>query len=278
MNDCMNDRTVLFMGDSISDDGRFIALIDLALRRSGGGVRIVNAGVSSETVSGLSEPDHPFPRPCALGRIDRALDLAAPDWVVVLYGINDGIYHPHAEERARAYMDGMGEMVRRIHAHGARVALLTPTVFEGRGVPLGAGSFSYMMPYERYADVMDRYAELIRGFRYAERVIEVHEPLRLAQQEGPVTQDGIHPTLRGHMVMARQLLRELFGLTDAETDAAWAGERLVNAALACNAGEHFRWKELIGHDNPNKSVPPDEAELAGLRDEYTAALAECGRA
>ena len=52
MNDCMKDRIVLFMGDSISDDGRFIALIDLALRRSGGGVRIINAGVSSETVSG----------------------------------------------------------------------------------------------------------------------------------------------------------------------------------------------------------------------------------
>ena len=35
---------------------------------------------------------------------------------------------------------------------------------------------------------------------------------------------------------------------------------------------------LRGRSTSNKSVPPDEAELAGLRDEYAAALAECGRA
>ena len=79
-------------------------------------------------------------------------------------------------------------------------------------------------------------------------------------------------------LLTADALSVLLAMTDAETDTAWAGERLVNAALAFGAGEHFRWKELIGHDNPNKSVPPDEAELAKLRDEYAAALAECGRA
>ena len=40
------------------------------------GIDIVNLGLGSETVSGLSEPDHPYPRPDLHERIDALRQMA----------------------------------------------------------------------------------------------------------------------------------------------------------------------------------------------------------
>ena len=55
---------ILFLGDSITHSGRYIAWIETQLRLQGLKPRpeLINIGLSSETCSGLSEPDHPFPR------------------------------------------------------------------------------------------------------------------------------------------------------------------------------------------------------------------------
>lgn len=257
--------TLLCLGDSISDDGRYAALVDMQLRLERKGVTLINAGVSSETASGLSEPDHPFPRPCVLGRLTRALELTQPDWVYAMYGINDGIYYPYSADRAEAYLAGLTALARGVHACGARLALGTPTPYEGGGLPDGAPKYSYMQPYEHYNEVMARYAALVRDFGDAELIVDVFTPLMRAQSDGPLTQDGIHPGLRGHSIIAGELLRALFGCAAPDPDAHPA---LTDAALHYNVAAHARWKERIGHDNPNKSVPPTDEQLLELGARY----------
>ena len=57
-------KRILFLGDSITHAGHYITLIETQLRMTGQAVpEMINLGLPSETACGLSEPDHPFPRP-----------------------------------------------------------------------------------------------------------------------------------------------------------------------------------------------------------------------
>ena len=106
-------QRVLFLGDSITHAGHYVALIEaqLRLQQVDPMPDIINLGLSSETCSGLSEEGHPFPRPDVHERLDRALEQLKPDVVVACYGMNDGIYHPQSDERFAAYQDGVNRLI-----------------------------------------------------------------------------------------------------------------------------------------------------------------------
>ena len=110
-----------------------------------------------------------------------------------MYGINDGIYYPYSADRAEAYLAGLTALARGVHACGARLALGTPTPYEGGGLPDGAPKYSYMQPYEHYNEVMARYAALVRDFGDAELIVDVFTPLMRAQSDGPLTQGRHSP-------------------------------------------------------------------------------------
>ncbi len=114
----LSAKRILFLGDSITHAGGYVAWIETQLRLQG--VKpmpeIINLGLSSETLSGLSEAGHPFPRPDVHERLDRALAKIKPDVVVACYGMNDGIYHPFSEERFRAYQEGVKRLIQKVHA------------------------------------------------------------------------------------------------------------------------------------------------------------------
>ena len=62
-------KRIVILGDSITYGGRWAMLVESALRETPrfADAEMVNFGLSSETVSGLSEPGHAggaFPRPC----------------------------------------------------------------------------------------------------------------------------------------------------------------------------------------------------------------------
>src|SRR5450631_4738517 len=96
---------VVFLGDSNTYAGKFITYLDayLCTRFPDKRFELINLGLPSETVSGLSEPAHPYPRPNIHARVERALALANPDVVVICYGMNDGIYYPFSDERFKKY-------------------------------------------------------------------------------------------------------------------------------------------------------------------------------
>ena len=194
---------------------------------SGKGLELINLGLSSETASGLSEPDHPFPRPCIHDRIDKILEESKPDWVVACYGMNDGIYYPFSEQRFEAYKEGLSKVVHKINAIGAKTIIMTPPPFDIKSMtntaalPENAEKYSYMEPYEDYNSVLEKYSEWILKelVEAVDRVVDVRAPLSsyIALQRsldpGYISGDSIHPNENGHWVMAKTFLKELFNIS-----------------------------------------------------------------
>ncbi|MDF2922205.1 MAG: alpha/beta hydrolase fold [Paenibacillaceae bacterium] len=286
---------VLFLGDSVTDNSLYIAYLDayFRLHRPELDISLIPLGVSSETASGLSEPAHPFPRPCVHDRLAAALREARPDWVVCCYGMNDAIYYPFSEERFAAYREGMLALVKQIRQSGAKAAVMTPPPFDtasfsGHTAPEDAADFSYMKPYEAYDLVLERYSDWLRSLN-AETVdgfIDIRTPMKrdIAQRREQDPQyssgDGIHPNPYGHWVMAATLLGKLFTVmlermpeyVEAPEESAWF-ELVKKRTLLLAAS----WKEHVGHTNPNKSqgaVPLAEALVeARLLEKQLAILA-----
>lgn len=231
------DQTVLFLGNSITQNGAYVSFIQhfLAETHPEWETDIVSIGLSSETVSCLTENDHPFPRPCLRERLDRALNVTNPDVVVACYGMNDGIYHPPGKERMEAYQDGIQHLIKKVHAAGARLILLTPPPFDplpisDRLVSIEAPDFGYATPYEDYDEVLSGYSQWLlsldnnRDIEVIDWHTAINEKLaemRRKNSEAGFAGDGIHPNMEGHLYMAKVFMRA-FGMDQpAIQDARW---------------------------------------------------------
>lgn len=247
-------KRVLFLGDSITASGRYVAAFDawLCAARPAQKPEILNAGLPSETVSGLSEDGHAggkFPRPALAERLDRVLALTKPDLVVACYGINCGIYQPLDQERFLRYQQGIERLRNAVRKQGATLILMTPPFYDDQRSPR---SFSYNA-------VLDRYS----GWLLAQReegwlVVDLHGPMtrevqRRREQEPQFTfqPDGVHPNEAGHWFMAQQLIR-FFG--DEKAAAAASAEAM-----------------LADRRVPPELLPLVQKRLNLLRDAYVAA-------
>ena len=98
---------MIFFGDSITQAGGYVDLVAATLLTAQPDLRVevLNHGISSETISGTSEPDHAPRRPDAHDRFDRDVAAWDPDVVVACFGMNlekpkhtpynDGSTYPH---------------------------------------------------------------------------------------------------------------------------------------------------------------------------------------
>ena len=217
-------KRVLFLGDSITQGGEYVTLIEYYLNKlyPKQHFDIISIGLSSETVSGLSEKAHPFPRPCLHERLWAALDVVKPDIVFACYGMNDGIYHPQSPERMAAFQSGIRKLIADDKAAGAETILLTPPPFDpvpvsGNVRPETADDFSYLNPFDHYDSVLADYARWELSLPAADaQVIDLHTPLSdyLAAQRktNPAFRfsgDGIHPNDAGNLLMAETILNTL---------------------------------------------------------------------
>lgn len=198
---------IVFLGNSITYNGKFVSYIDafLTLNYPDRKLEIINVGLPSETVSGLSEQGHAdgkFPRPDLRERLQRVLVQLNPDLVIANYGMNDGIYLPFDEERFEAFKKGMNWMHQAIENSGAELIHVTPPVYDERK---GAA----------YANVLDIYSDWLTSNRYTQdwKVIDLHWPMRKAFEdqrslnpEFAFAKDGIHPDESGHFLMAKTIL------------------------------------------------------------------------
>src|SRR6476660_7203779 len=95
-----NPGRIVFLGDSITHSGEYVTCLEayLLTHFPERPYEIIDVGLPSETVSGLSEPGHAggaFPRPNLHERLDRVLQKLNPNLVIACYGMNDGIYYPY---------------------------------------------------------------------------------------------------------------------------------------------------------------------------------------
>lgn len=267
-------KRILFLGDSITNSGYYVADIETQLRIQGVDPvpEIVNIGLPSETCSGLSEPDHPFPRPDVHERLDRALAKVKPDVVVACYGMNDGIYYPFSQERFKAYQAGINVLVEKVHTAGARIVLVTPPPFDptplkdkkGKLLPVGSEKFAWFAIYENYDGVLQRYASwIMEQANRADMVIDVHTPLNefLAEQRKKdpgfhVASDGVHMNEAGHHIMAAAILKA-WGVESWEEPASPLQQLMKQKEKLL----HDSWLSHVGHKRPGvkEGLPLDEA-------------------
>jgi lysophospholipase L1-like esterase len=265
-------KRVVFLGDSITHGGDYIYYLEAALRATHPRTEFINLGLPSEGCTGLSEPDHPFPRPNIHERLDRALTKADPDVVFACYGMNDGIYYPFSEQRFAKYQAGMNRLIEKVQRHGAKLILMTPPPFdplpkrkEGKLLPINAPEFSYKQVYEYYdRDVIEPYGEWIleQKDRVA-KVIDLHKPLKTyTENQRKITPDfvlapdGVHPNKTGHLILAQTIYQALYGkpMPDPdETEVALVGSK--------QAIMHKAWLTHVGHRRPgvNDGLPLAEA-------------------
>ena len=267
----LNQNRILFLGDSITHDGGYVAWIETQCRLLGVDPvpEFVNVGLSSETCTGLSEPDHPFPRPDVHERLDRALQQVRPDVVVACYGMNDGIYYPFSEARFATYQQGIGRLIDKVHAAGAKMVLMTPPPFDavplrqqkGKLKPAGEKKYAWFAIYEKYDhEVISRYAKWIleQKDRVA-LVVDLHSPLsaHLAEKrkQDPnytLAPDGVHPNPLGQRMIGETVLRA-WGVSAIKEP----GGKLTGLMQQRMKVLHDAWLSAVGHKRPGvkKGLP-----------------------
>lgn len=265
-------RRIVFLGDSITHAGQYVANFDAWLLTQALEELpvVIDAGLPSETVSGLSEEGHAggaFPRPDLAERLDRVLEVAKPDLVFACYGINCGIYEPFDENRFERFQQGIGHLKRQVEAAGATLVLITPPFFDDQRA---RKSFSYNAVLDSYTEWL--LAQREKGWL----VVDLHGPMtsevakrRKTDPDFTFQPDAVHPNAEGHWFITGQLIR-WFG--DEAAGAADSPEKLLAASgISTDALELVQQRVSVlrdayvaaaGHKRPGiqPGLPIPEAE------------------
>lgn len=226
-NELPHAKRIVFVGDSITHAGGYVSSLEAAIivQHPERHIELINVGLPSETVSGLSEPGHAggqFPRPDLHERLQRVLDQTKPDLVVACYGMNDGIYYPLGDERFAKFKSGIERLHQAVVDRGAKIIHLTPAFFDSlpnKDKLLPAGLDEYRTPYVNYDDVLEHYSKWLLSKRAdGWEVYDVHAAMKSAVMQRRATQpdfafakDGVHPNAEGQAVMTGPLA-EAWGL------------------------------------------------------------------
>ena len=207
------DARVMFIGDSITCKGAFIAHIQDYYRTHfpEDKVKCFNAGVSGGTV-----------KKSALPYLEKDLKDYRPTHAVVMLGMND------RAEPLEDYFSGMEELADKLSARGISIIFCTPT-------PIDSGRAPREPQTVRAADMLTGLGYFCFGLarKYGAPVVDFNrimtEFLSYMQAKNPNFtlhwQDRIHPTPElGHVVMALAFLRAQ-GFTDIPAPTAEAYEK-----------------------------------------------------
>ena len=267
-------KRILFLGDSITYAGQYVDRFEMLLftQYPERQWEVINCGLPSETVSGLSEEGHAggkFPRPDLHERLGRVLAKVKPDLVFACYGMNDGIYLPLDDERFGKFKDGMRRLHDAVTKSGAKIIHLTPPVFDPTPPEVRATSYDAVLA--RYA------AWLLEQRQSGWEVIDLHGPMSAAIDEQrksdpafTFSKDHVHPNEAGHVVLADALLAGLKPDKLAAFQELLASEWATSAAgkdYATKVRKRGRllldaWLAEIGHLRPGmaKGLPLAEAQ------------------
>jgi lysophospholipase L1-like esterase len=267
-------KRIAVLGDSITQDGRWVADLAAWMEEQGLPADVINVGLSSETVSGLTEVGHAggkFPRPDLFDRLDRVLTVTRPDVVLAMYGMNCGIYQPLDDGRFAKFKDGIERLHAAVEKAGARIIHLTPPIYDKQpGNPGPAGTADYDA-------VLAAYSTWLLSKRAAGwGVIDVHGPMKEALEarrkenpEATFTPDCIHPNDAGHWAIGRAVIAGL-------GDEAAATDPHLEATLAPFLPQVTQrmkllsdaYREAAGHARPGTpqglSIAAAEAEARRL--------------
>ena len=204
-------ETVVFLGDSITHGGRYVADLQLywSLRHPGSDVKLHNAGICGQRAN------H------GLIRYDWDVAPLKPDRVFILFGMNDVARDdrwapPDTPEKLKrradlthTYVTNLTALVRKVRASGAVPVVMTPT------------------PFDQYSDIpkanrcpgtddpgLKSFAAKAREVAASEGVecVELYEellPILKSNPEKVFLKDRVHPGHDGHLLMAALILKAM---------------------------------------------------------------------
>ncbi len=264
-------RRVLFLGNSITYAGNYVSAIEayLITHHPKQSYEFINVGLPSETVSGLSEPNHAngrFPRPDLHERLSRVLAQTQPDVVFACYGMNDGISMPLDEGRFKAYRDGMKWLHAELEKINAkRIIFLTPPVHDDPKL----GTQGYNRTLDAYSGWLLAQTDTLKW-----EVADIHFPMtryldekRKTDATFKLAKDGVHPGELGHWLMAKPVLLYLGenvesagSIQEALADKPNGQEVLSLVNQRQNVMKNA-WLNATGHKRPEMApgVPMPEA-------------------
>jgi lysophospholipase L1-like esterase len=271
--DALAGKRVVFLGDSITQAGGYVGLVDHYLQRlyPDRDFDLLGLGLASETLSGLSEAGHAggkFPRPCLSERLGRVLEKAKPEVVFACYGMNDGIYLPLDKDRFAAFQRGVTKLIEHCQAAGVKqIFLITPPIHDH--VPK-AGEVDYDA-------VLTAYARWETGLRIpGVTVIDLHTPMRAARdaRPEPFSKDKVHPGDDGHLLMARTVLAGLGVTAPDEPLTTIRADPLYKLVEERRKQRSAAWMRHVGYSR-EKVVEPQplgtaEADAAVLQERIDA--------
>lgn len=257
---------VAFLGDSITYDGRWATLVESALRNTPqfADAEIVNLGLPSETVSGLSEDGHAggqFPRPDLHERLGRVLAAYHPTHVLACYGMNDGIYLPPDETRLKAYQDGILKLKFEVEKQGGQIVFITPPLYDADHPSTDP---------QRYDAVLDMQAAwLVSQAAHGWQVIDIRPAMRSAVAKLRATdasftyaKDKVHPGAEGHSVIADALCEGLWPIWKLAGKPEFAQGKALS--ILAERAELLKraWLTQTGHKRPGlpAGIPLDQAQ------------------
>lgn len=253
-------RRIVFLGDSITQKGDYVADMECWLLSRSVEVEVLNLGLGSETATDLTPEENKghvekfgFGRPFVSERLGRVLSETKPDLLFVCYGMNDGVPTPrYAEAVTRLREEALKSGVKR-------VVICTPPVHDNKK--------------DAASDLADknlaRYTEWLLGKRNdGWLVVDIHTPMRAtltaARSSNPnflFAEDGVHPSREGHWLMAREILRQAFGekaldLYCSEQIFPFLGAEIRDLVRQRQALLFNAWMSKIGHTRPNVAGGP----------------------
>lgn len=255
-------KKIVFFGDSITYGGEYVVFFErwLTVNHPELNPEVLNQGIPSETVSGLSEPGHlrhGFPRPDLHERLDRALKALTPDLVIACYGINCGIYMPLEEERFAKYKEGVQRLKNKVEAQGGKIIFMTPPVYDKPN------------PKFDYDEVMATYAKwLVSKRKDGWKVIDLHTVMKKSlakkREKDPkfkYSRDGVHPGGEGHELMAQQIIDFFAVKPPLKNPHPNAYGRVMMFLRERMLAKRDAWLTEIGHKRPmRKGKPLAEAD------------------
>jgi len=247
-------KRVVFLGDSITQAGGYISFVDYYLAKlyPEQDFDTYGLGLSSETLSGLSEDNHAggrFPRPCLFERLGRLLERAKPEVVFACYGINDGIYLPLDSKRFSAFQQGVEKLIEQCKSAGVeQIVLVTPPIFDATTKP---GEFNYdsvMTKYAEWESTLD-----VPGVH----VIDLHSAMRAARdaRDEVFSKDRVHPGTEGHLFMAQTILTGLGVSVPEESLKSIQADPLYQQVNKLRKHRSSNWMKHIGYTREKKVTP-----------------------
>ncbi|MFD0798896.1 GDSL-type esterase/lipase family protein [Maribacter chungangensis] len=175
----------------------------------------LNWGKSSETITGLTEKEHPGPRPYLFERLDGLLKSTQVDILFFCYGINCGIYGKPSQTLFDSYTIGIYTFLEKIKQKGIKTILLTPppVVLEAVNDDSVAVTtdFGYQHPYPKYQEeVLQEFREIVLAISHETVLgkIDIQAPL-LRHKNKCYLDDPIHPNKNGHQLITNTIVENL---------------------------------------------------------------------